>query len=477
MKSKYVILASALLISVSSFAQKDQIKAAEKALKNGNAAEAVATLKQAETTIGSATDAEKAQYYFVKGNALADLANKKVEVAKNLSAAAKAYQEVLAVEKTSGKSKYTADAKTALADMKSQLINSAVDATKEADDKVLKCVTETKKILADYKLSLNAKTDKEIEALVEKKRQDLTDCEKIKIDSYKLASSLLYQAYELDKSDMEKLYYSANYAVNGQEYDKALAMYDELKKSNFSGEGTSYFAKNALNEQEEFFGSNAAAKADRDTKVRLKLYTNPRDEKVPSKRGEIYKNIALILVQQGKTEEAKKALAEAREANPDDTSITLTEANVYLELNDFATYKKLITDVLAKNPNDADLVYNLGVIASKTDVVEAEKYYKRAIEIKPDYISAYLNLAIMKLDADKKIIDEMNKLGTSEKDTKRYEVLKKQRNDMFNSALPYLEKAYELEPGNADVANTLLNVYGALEMTDKKKALKAKMVK
>ncbi len=335
MKSKYVILASALLISVSNFAQKDQIKAAEKALKNGNAAEAVATLKQAESTIGAATDAEKAQYYFVKGNALADLANKKVEAAKNLSGAAKAYQEVLAVEKTSGKSKYSGDATTALADMKSQLINAAVEAG-------------------------TAK-------------------------NYKLASDLLYQTYELDKTDLEKLYYAANYAVNAQDFDRALSLYDDLKKQNYSGEGTSYYAKNVLNEQEDFFGSNAAAKADRDTKVRLKLYTNPRDEKVPSKRGEIYKNIALIYVQQGKTEEAKKALADAREANPDDTSITLTEANVYLELNDFVTYKKLITDVLAKNPNDADLVYNLGVIAGKTDAVEAEKYYKRAIEIKPDY--------------------------------------------------------------------------------------------
>ncbi|WP_298223110.1 tetratricopeptide repeat protein [Flavobacterium sp.] len=427
MKSKYVILASALLISVSNFAQKDQIKAAEKSMKNGNSAEAVATLNQAESTIGSATDAEKAQYYFVKGNALADLANKKVDESKNLSAAAKAYQEVLNVEKASGKSKYTADAKTALVDMKNKLINAAVDAG-------------------------TAK-------------------------NYKVASDLLYQAYELDKTDVEKLYYAANYSVNAQDFDRALALYDDLKKQNYSGEGTSYYAKNAINDQEEFFGSNASAKTDRDTKVRLKLYTNPRDEKVPSKRGEIYKNVALILVQQGKIEEAKKALAEAREANPDDTSITLTEANVYLELNDYATYKKLITDVLAKNPNDADLVYNLGVIAGKTDAVEAEKYYKRAIEIKPDYTSAYLNLAILKLDADKKIIEEMNKLGTSEKDNKRYEVLKKQRTDMFNGALPYLEKAYELDSKNEDVATTLLNVYGALEMTDKKKALKAKMGK
>lgn len=427
MKSKYVILASALLISVSNFAQKDQIKAAEKAMKSGNSAEAIASLKQAEATIGAATDAEKAQYNFVKGNALADLANKRVEVAKNLAAAAKAYQEVMVVEKTSGKSKYSADAKTALADMKNQMINAAVDAG-------------------------TAK-------------------------NYKVASDLLYQAYELDKTDMDKLYYAANYAVNAEDFERALRLYDELKKANYSGEGTSYYAKNAVNDQEDFFGSNANAKADRDTKVRLKLYSDPRDEKIPSKRGEIAKNVALILVQQGKTEEAKKALTEAKESNPDDTSIALTEANVYLELNDFTTYKKLISEILAKNPNDADLNYNLGVIAAKTDVVEAEKYYKKAIEIKPDYINAYLNLAIMKLDADKKLIDEMNKLGNSEKDNKRYEVLKKQRTDMFNSALPYLEKAYELDAKNEDVATTLLNVYGALEMTDKKKALKAKMGK
>jgi hypothetical protein len=48
---------------------------------------------------------------------------------------------------------------------------------------------------------------------------------------------------------------------------------------------------------------------------------------------------------------------------------------------------------------------------------------------------------------------------------------------MFNSALPYLEKAFDLDPNNEDVGTTLLNVYGALEMTDKKKALKAKLGK
>ncbi|MFN9115778.1 MAG: hypothetical protein ACK5XN_37470, partial [Bacteroidota bacterium] len=280
--------------------------------------------------IAAATDAEKAQYYFIKGNAHSDLATKKVELPKNLALAAKAYQEVVTIEKTSGKAKYTAQAQSAIADIKNQLINGAVDAASDIDNRVLKCLTETKKILEDYKLSLNSNTEKEVEVLLEKKRKDLADCEKIKYDGYKAASLLLYQCYEIDRSDVEKLYYAGNYALNGEDYETAVKYYQECMKQNYSGEGMGYYAKNVVNDQEEFFGSTAASKADRDSKVKLKLYSNPRDEKIPSKKGEILKNIALILVQQGKMDLAKTALAEAKAANPDDTTIAMTEANLYL---------------------------------------------------------------------------------------------------------------------------------------------------
>lgn len=427
MKNKYVLLASALLISISTFAQKDQIKAAEKALKSGNSAEAKSILQQAESVIGGATDAEKAQYYFVKGNTLVDLATKNIEVSKNQLDAAKAYQELIAVEKISGKAKYTSQAEAAIADIKGKILNSAVeDGTNKKYDEAAK---------------------------------------KLRI------------VYDLDKTDLEKLYYAASYAVNAQDYDTALAYYEELKSKNYSGEGMAYYAKNLLSEQEDFFGTTAEAKTERDNKVKLKVYSNPRDEKIPSKRGEIYKNIALILLQKDKTEQAKAALSDARKANPEDLSLIISEADLYLKLQDFATYKKLVSEVLEKDPNNPDLLFNLGVVSSKNDAAAAESYYKKAIEIKPDYVNAYLNLSILKLEGETKIVDEINKLGTSEKDNKRYEVLKKQREDIFKSALPYLEKANELDPKNEDVAATLLNVYGALEMTDKKKALKAKMGK
>ena len=65
MKSKYVVLASALLISVATFAQKDQIKAAEKALKGGKSQEAATILAEAESLLSSASEAEKAQFFFL----------------------------------------------------------------------------------------------------------------------------------------------------------------------------------------------------------------------------------------------------------------------------------------------------------------------------------------------------------------------------------------------------------------------------
>lgn len=421
MKSKYVVLASALVISVTSFAQKDQIKAAEKAMKGGNSQEAVTILMEAEPLIANAKEAEKAQFFFVKGNALLDLANKKVDANTNLSLAAKAYQDLIEAEKSSGKLKFSTQAAASITDIKYKLINSAI-----ADSKINKHSDSAKK---------------------------------------------LYNAYLLDKKDTLNLYYAASTYVNAEEYDTALGLYNDLKNLNYSGKGTSFFAVNKINSEEDLF----TTAAERDRMVKLGTHEKPRTEVIPSKRGEIYKNIALILVQKGKIEEAKKAIADARQANPEDTSLVLSEANLYLETKDFEMYKKLVAQVLEKNPNDADLVFNLGVLsANAKNQADAEKYYLKVIAIDPKYINAYINLAAMKLEDEKGIIDEMNKLGNSTKDMKRYDELKKKRENLFKATIPFLAKAVELDPKNEDVAKTLLGVYSALEMTAEYKALKAK---
>ena len=344
MKSKYVILASALLISVATFAQKDQIKSAEKALKGGDAQGAITILKDAENLVVNAKDVEQAQYYSVKGNAYLDLANKKVEESKNLSLAAENYKKLIDVEKASGKLKYSTQAAASITEIKGKLINSAI---------------------ADTQANKHAEGAKK-----------------------------LYDAYLLDKKDTINLYYAASTAVNAQDFDLALPMYEELKKLNYSGKGTSYTAVNKASGNED--GFNTAN--ERDLAVKLGTHEKPKTEAIPSKRGEIYKNLALILVQKGRTEDAKKAIADARKTNPDDSSLILTEANLYLETKDFDTYKKLVGEALQKDPNNADLVFNLGVLsANAKNNADAEKYYLKAIEINPNYTNAYLNLGSFKI--------------------------------------------------------------------------------
>jgi tetratricopeptide (TPR) repeat protein len=426
MKNKHVVLFSVFLISMATFAQKDQIKAAEKSLKEGNSKEAITILQSTESLIANAADNEKAQFFFVKGNALLDLANKKVEEVQNLSLAAKAYRDLVAIEKTSGKDKYSKQAQIAIADIKSKLVNFAID--KQAEKK------------------------------------------------FKEASDLLFQAYELDKSDLSKLYFAAIYAVNDKEYDIALKYYEELKKQNYSGEEIQYFAKNVISEKEDYFGSNATAKSDRDSKVKLKLYIEPREEKIPSKRGEIYKRIAFILSEKGKVSEAKVAFEEAVKENPEDVSLIIAEAELYYKEKDLVNYKKLLNAALEKNPNNVDFIFNLGVVShNNKDIVEAEKLYNKAILINPNYSLAYLNLANLKLDSRNVIVEQMNKLGTSTIDTKKYDFLKKQSvKVLVTDVLPLLEKANQIDSTNEDIKTLLLRIYGALDMTDKVKALKEK---
>lgn len=424
MKIKNVAIVFALSLSMASFAQKEEIKSADKSLKSGNAAEAKTTLETIEFKIVNVEDALKAQFYFVLGNANLELAKKNVEEGKNLLAAAKAYNELVTIENNSGKQKFSTQAQASLVEVKRLLTNSAIS---DSDKK-----------------------------------------------NFKESAIKLHEVYQLDKKDTIMLYYAANTAINAKDYDLALGYYNQLKAVNYSGKGVVFSAKNKINDQEETF---TTAK-DRDAAVRLGTHINPKTEQIPSKRGEIYKNISLIYIQKGDVPTAKKAIVEARKANPEDISLIMSEADLYLQTKDLVTYKNLVTEVLAKDPSNAALYYNLGVISSqssdKQTKLDAEGYYLKAIEIDPKYRDAYLNLALLKLDGEKEIVDVMNKLGTSTADTKKYETLKLKRENMYKSAIPYLEKAYDLFAGDKDIKSTLLNMYNALDMTEKYKALKAK---
>ena len=137
------------------------------------------------------------------------------------------------------------------------------------------------------------------------------------------------------------------------------------------------------------------SKSLRDISVRAGTHITPKDTKTESKSAEIVKNIALIYVNNGENEKAISAMKDARKANPEDLGLLLSEANVQLKMGNKDEFKKLIEEATTKDPKNAELQYNLGVLAAEAgDIATAKKYYDKAIAIDPNYSDAQTNMAV-----------------------------------------------------------------------------------
>ena len=301
--------------------------------------------------------------------------------------------------------------------------------------------------------------------------------------NYSVASDKLLMAYKMnEEKNKDYLYYAAGSAVNSKEYDKALNYYVELKENNYTGVIDEYYITNNETGEEE-----KVSETEFDLLKSSKDYSNPRVGQTESRYPEIVKNIALIYVQQGKNDVAIEAIKEARSIQPDDTSLILNEADLYIRISNNSDdesernlYRKKFKDLMelaiTKDPENGILYYNLGVISSEQGENDsALEYYKKAIEFKPDYVDAYLNLVAVILDGEQSIVDEMNNLGTSKKDNIRYDELKVERENLYKECIPFLEKLIEVSPTNIDALNTLKNIYGVLGENEKFKDISAKI--
>jgi len=409
MKRKILIVA-ALSFTMAGVAQKDEIKAAEKALKGGDLATAKTALEAAEGTISAADEKLQAQYYFTKGTIYGGQA--KGGESSAFEKALAAYKKVLDVEASSGKEKYTSQAKEAIAGLSNDVVSSAIE---------------------DYN---NKK--------------------------YKEAGEKLYMSYIMSPKDTANLYEAASSAVYGGHYEDALKYYNELQEVGYDGGGTVYKATNALSGEVEIM-----EKIQRDLMVKSGTYTDALDEKTPSKKSEIVKNIALIYTQLGQDDKALGAYKAARESNPDDVNLILNEANLYFKQGDKDKFKSLMAEAIAIAPDNADLYYNVAVISTEQgNTEEARENYKKALEIDPGYTNAYLNLSTTYVNEGNSFIDEMNSLGNSRADIAKYEELKARKDSLFRQGSDILEAALKTNPDNQGILTQLKNIYGAMGDND-----------
>tara|TARA_B110000879_G_C10711074_1_gene332900 strand:- start:171 stop:446 length:276 start_codon:yes stop_codon:yes gene_type:complete len=89
--------------------------------------------------------------------------------------------------------------------------------------------------------------------------------------------------------------------------------------------------------------------------------------------------------------------------------------------------------------------------------------YDKAILVDPSFANSYLNMAAVILEKDQVIIDEMNSLGTYASENRRYDALNRNRQNMYRTALRYLENYLVFDPTNKRALTTLRNIKAALD--------------
>jgi len=417
---KQLLILSVLLVSMTVFGQKNELKTAEKAIKANNFSAAMTALNQAEGMIANADQKTKAKFYYLKGKALyQNGAN-----SANLEKVGAAFNQLIDYEKETNKVKYSNE----VAGIINDLIN---------------------------KLAANASTDYNT-ALSTKKVED-----------YDKAAKEFNAVYALSPRDTSYLDNAALVYYFAKDYDNSIKSYEKLLDLHYTGIATVYAATNKENGKEVTYND----KKSRDLQVKLGLAENPRTIQKESRRENVFKYLAQNYAAKGMNDKALEILTEGRKEFPKSYSLLIDEANIYYSKGDEAKFKEKLEEAIEMNPTEPTLYYNVGVMnmnQGKTD--EAIVNFKKAIELKPDYADAYNNVGAAIIDKTKPIIEEMNK---SLSDFDKYDKLQAQQLAIYKDALPYYEKAYEYNKSNISTVQTLMGLYENLDMTDKSKELQA----
>lgn len=422
---KTMLIITAFLMTVMVYSQRQELREASKQLNTKSFEQAKQTLAKIEGQINAAEANTQAEYYLYKGQAYFGATdNINIEADKrvaDLVIASNAFRKVIEIE-SSGRQRHTKQAEESMQNLLGGLVNSAIE--------------------------------------------DQT------AERFSIASKKLYTGYTISKVDTVYLYFAALNSISAEEYDNAMVYYEELLDLGYTGIEKEYVATDKESGDEVIF----ADKKEQNLMMMSGAYLRPQERMSQSRKSDILKFLGLIYIEKGMLDEAKTLIADARRADPNDVALIQAEASIALQMDDMKTYNLLMQKVVESDPTNPDLFYNLGVSAASIgDFENARKYYNKAIELNPNYYNAQVNLAVMILGQEESIIEEMNNLGTSREDNRRYDALIAQRNELYQEAIPYLESASEGRPEDVNIMRTLMNIYYILGEDGKFNQMKNRM--
>lgn len=454
---KRLILSLAVLSVALVSAQKKEIANAVKAVDSGDLATANSEISKAEGIFGDKTyllePSVLEQYYYAKGFSLLK-SGKNTEGAEYLAKIANLGKEAIYTGKDAEK-------------------NKVYFVGKEASDK--------------FGAGLSLKQDKYSPSMADKLRESinplLQKANEVATKSYNekkfdVAGEKFAETYYLFKAagqdDKNYLYYAGvAYAQTAENKAKAVEILDSLIKSGYTGVETIYTAKNKDGNKETL--DKTAFDLYKKTSGGAG-YTDFKTETTPSKQEEMYDLLASLLFAQNKFDEAGKVADEGLKKFPNNQSLSQVQSNSYFKSGKTDEFVNNLKAKIAKNPNDKESIYNLGVMYSKdpSKAAEAEATYKKLVDMDPKYPNALNNLVFSIIgEDDAKSINEYRDLKKAGKIDAANKVLE-QRRARFQKALPYAEQMYQADPNNKEVVSLLKGMYMTTQNTAKYNEFKAK---
>jgi tetratricopeptide (TPR) repeat protein len=190
------------------------------------------------------------------------------------------------------------------------------------------------------------------------------------------------------------------------------------------------------------------------------------------KEPNIYTYMSTAYMAMGDTLNAGNVLKEGNTKYPDDVLVVIELVNFYLKIGESKQALEYLDIAKKADPSNKTFYFAEGSLYDKmSDFESAKKSYDKALEIDPAYFDAAYNYGVLYYNHAVKLYEIANK----EMDNKVYLEKKKVADDELMRALPYMEKAHEINPSDVSTMETLKTLYYRMQMTEKFNAIKKEL--